>query len=49
MFPWGRRTGSVLSAWSSQPISQAKNAESPGSMMVRFLASGQVRRTVRAA
>ena len=49
MLPWGRRAGSVLSACSSQPISQAKNAESPGSMIVRFRASGQVRRTVRTA
>ena len=49
MFAWGRLAGSVFSAWSSQPISQAKKAESPASMTVRLAANGQVRSTVRTA
>ena len=47
MLPWGSAAGFVLSAWTSQPISQAKKAESPGSITVRLAASGHVRRTVR--
>ena len=49
MFAWGRLAQSVLRAWISQPISQAKKAESPGSMMRSWVARGQVRATVRAA
>jgi hypothetical protein len=49
MFAWGKLAGSEVRAWSSQAISQAKNAESPASITVRFDARGQVRAAVRIA
>jgi hypothetical protein len=49
MFACGSRAGSVLIACTVQPISHAKNAESPASITWRFRAKGQVSRTVRIA
>ena len=49
MLPCGRLAGSVFSAWTVQPISQAKNAESPASITRRFAANGQVSATVSTA
>ena len=48
MLPWGSRAGSVSSAWRSQPMAQAKNAESPASMRCSRKARGYVRTTVSA-
>src|SRR2546425_9485470 len=48
MLPCGRPAGSVFSAWASHAMTQAKNAESPASMIRRRSARGYVRRTVRA-
>jgi hypothetical protein len=45
-----RKAGRIgLSAWTVQPISQAKNAESPASITRRFAANGQVSATVSTA
>jgi len=49
MFACGRLAGSVSSAWSVQPISPAKKAESPASITRRLAANGQVRATVSTA
>src|SRR5882762_6168333 len=48
MLPCGRRAGSVFNAWASHAMTQAKNAESPASMIRRRSARGYVRRAVRA-
>jgi hypothetical protein len=47
MFACGRLAGSVRSAWIVQPISQAKNAESPASITRRLATNGQVSAIVR--
>ena len=49
MFAWGSCPGSVFSAWTVQPISHAKKAESPASITRRLAANGQVKATVRTA
>src|SRR3989442_6582146 len=47
MLAWGSVAGRVFKACTSQPMAQAKYAESPGSMMRRRAASGQVSTRVR--
>jgi hypothetical protein len=49
MLAWGSCDGSVFSAWTVHPISQAKNAESPASITRRLAANGHVSATVRTA
>ena len=49
MFACGSCAGSVFSAWTVQPISHAKKAESPASMTCRRAANGHVSATVRTA
>ena len=49
MFAWGSVAGAVFRACVSHAMAQAKNAESPGSMIHRRATSGQVSVRVRIA
>ena len=49
MFAWASIAGRVFRACTAHPMTQAKKAESPGSMIRSRAASGQVNATVSSA